>query len=88
MTIKTIAIALLIGAGLAPSVAAAPSTFHHVHLNVPKSDEGARWYITHMECRAFPGRPHIADCGPALLVFAAGDATGPSEGTGVNHIGF
>ena len=72
----------------AASVHAAEAAYHHVHLNVPAVDAAVRWYITHMACRAFPGRPHIADCAPALLVFSAGEATGPSVGTGINHIGF
>lgn len=83
----SLAVAVL-AAWFAQPVAAAPAAYHHVHLNVPKPDEGARWYITHMECKAFPGRPTIADCGTALLVFSGATATGPSVGTGVNHIGF
>jgi lactoylglutathione lyase len=68
---------------------AQPAAYHHVHLNTPpNADDGARWYITHMDCKPYPGRTNVVNCGPAIFLFLARDLKGPSLGSGVNHIGF
>src|SRR5262245_10030503 len=59
-----------------------------MHLTAPKAEEGAEWYIKHMECQPVPGRPERAKCGTTWFLFAAGTPSGPSVGSGVNHIGF
>jgi catechol 2,3-dioxygenase-like lactoylglutathione lyase family enzyme len=72
-----------------PRVAsAAEAAYHHMHLTAPKAEEGAEWYIKHMECQAVPGRPERAKCGTTWFLFQAGTPSSPSVGSGVNHIGF
>ncbi len=70
------------------TAAAAGAAYHHVHLTAPNGEEGAQWYIKNMGCQAIPNRANAANCGTAILLFAVGTPTGPSAGTGVNHIGF
>jgi catechol 2,3-dioxygenase-like lactoylglutathione lyase family enzyme len=67
---------------------AADAAYHHMHLTASKAEEGAEWYIKHMECQAVPGRPERAKCGSTWFLFVAGTPAGPSVGSGVNHIGF
>lgn len=75
--------------GAIPRVAsAADAAYHHVHLTAPKAEEGAQWYIKHMECQPVPGRPERAKCGTTWFLFAPGTPSGSSVGSGVNHIGF
>ena len=90
MTYRTLACMLALGlVSATPRVAAAAdAAYHHMHLTAPKAEEGAEWYIKHMECQAVPGRPERAKCGTTWFLFAAGTPSGPSVGTGVNHIGF
>jgi lactoylglutathione lyase len=68
--------------------AAAAADYHHMHLTVPNAEEGAQWYIKHMGCQPIPNRATAANCGTAIFLFFVRQPTGPSEGTGVNHIGF
>lgn len=82
------AVLLAISMISAPAFAAEPAAYHHVHLNAPDPDEGARWYIRHMGCTLYPGRTNVVDCGAALLLFLKGDPKGPTLGSGVNHVGF
>jgi predicted enzyme related to lactoylglutathione lyase len=67
---------------------AADAAYHHMHLTATTAEEGAQWYIKHMDCQPVPGRPERAKCGPTWFLFAAGTPSGPSVGSGVNHIGF
>lgn len=70
---------------------AATAAYHHIHLTVPNGNEGARWYIRNMGCQAAPNRPKEApgaQCGTTLFLFFSRQPTGPSEGSGANHIGF
>jgi lactoylglutathione lyase len=71
----------------APSLASA-SDYHHMHLTVSDADVGAQWYITHMDCEPVAGRSSAAQCGDTIFLFFAREASGPSVGSGVNHIGF
>ena len=73
---------------VAGEASAADALYHHVHLIAPAGDEGALWYIKHMECEAVPNRPNAAQCGSTLFLFLARQPKGPSEGSGVDHIGF
>jgi len=87
---RTLTCVLVLGlVGAAPrAVSAADALYHHMHLTAPKAEEGAEWYIKHMECQAVPGRPERAKCGTTWFLFAAGTPSGSSVGSGVNHIGF
>ena len=95
MSWRTLGWALVVGVWAAvPSSAIAQSDFHHVHLTVSDAEEAAQWYITHMECeprwRSQPveGSANRALCGSVYVLFFEGDSLGPSQGTGVDHIGF
>ena len=90
MTYRTLACMLALGfVSATPRAASATdAAYHHMHLTAPKAEEGAEWYIKHMECDAVPGRPERAKCGTTWFLFAAGTPSGSSVGTGVNHIGF
>ena len=90
MTYRTLICMLALGfISATPRVAsAADAAYHHMHLTAPKAEEGAEWYIKHMECQAVPGRPERAKCGTTWFLFAAGTPSAPSVGSGVNHIGF
>lgn len=90
MIYRTFACVLALGlVGAVPRVvSAADALYHHMHLTAPKAEEGAEWYIKHMECQAVPGRPERAKCGSTWFLFAAGTPSGSSVGSGVNHIGF
>ena len=90
MTHRTFACLLALAlVNVAPRAAvAADAAYHHMHLTATTPEEGAQWYIKHMDCQAVPGRPERAKCGPIWFLFAAGTPSGPSVGSGVNHIGF
>lgn len=76
-------------AAAAPAPArAAEADYHHVHLTVPNPEEAAQWYITHMACDAVAGRKDSARCGTVQFLFYRRAPKGPSEGTGMHHIGF
>jgi catechol 2,3-dioxygenase-like lactoylglutathione lyase family enzyme len=59
-----------------------------MHLTVPNAEEAAQWYIKNMGCQAAPNRTNAAQCGTTLFLFFVRTPTGPSVGTGINHIGF
>ena len=89
MSWRTRSWALVFGVWAAvPTSAVAQSDFHHVHLTVSDAEEAAQWYITHMECEPVEGSANRALCGSVLVLFFEGDALGPSQGTGVDHISF
>ena len=67
---------------------AADAAYHHVHLNASTVEAGVRWYTSNLECTVHPQRPDVAMCGPAMLMFFGKEPTGPSVGTGIDHIGF
>lgn len=90
MTYRMLASALVLGlVGVMPRAASgADAAYHHMHLTATTPEEGAQWYIKNMDCQSVPGRPERAKCGPTWFLFAAGTPSGPSVGSGVNHIGF
>jgi len=87
---RILACALVLGIGSAAprTAAAANAAYHHMHLTAPNGEEGAQWYIKNMECQAVPGRANAAQCGTVTFLFSVRTPTGPSVGSGVNHIGF
>ena len=65
----------------------------HVHLIATSAQDGAQWYVKNMGCEARPAtaeRPDLAGmrCGSTSFTFITADPTGPSEGTGLDHIAF
>jgi lactoylglutathione lyase len=86
---KMLGSALVLGLCVAaPQYASAAAAYHHMHLKVPNAEEAVQWYIKHMDCKAVPNRANAADCGTALFLFFVKPPTGPSVGSGANHIGF
>ena len=90
MTFKQIAcrasvvLAVLIGA----SPMASGADYHHVHLIAPDAKAAAAWYTEHMGCEDF-GREGACAVGTTQFIwFDNREPTGPSVGSGVNHIGF
>jgi len=84
---KSLMLAWLVASGAAVSPGYA-NDLHHVHLTAANAEEGARWYIRNIGCEAVQGHKDIAKCGDVYLLFLTRASTGPSAGTGVNHIGF
>ena len=69
-----------------PSVANA-TDYHHIHLVASSRAEAKQWYMTHMECTDY-GRPDACQIGNTFIIFFERDPSGPSVGSGVDHIGF
>ena len=87
---KHVALALLAAAPLvivAPGLARA-ADYHHVHITMSSPAKGVEWYTEHMGCEPVADRDDVADCGGVEVVFVLQAATGGSQGTGINHIGF
>ena len=61
--------------------------YHHVHLVASSAAEAKAWYMTHMGCTDY-GRDSACASGDTLIIFFEREPTGPSVGTGVDHIGF
>ena len=81
-------VVLVVNGAMPRTAAAANAAYHHMHLTVPNGEEGAQWYIKNMECQAVSGRANAAQCGTVTFLFSVRTSTGPSVGTGANHIGF
>ena len=67
--------------------AAAAADYHHVHLVATSAAEAKAWYMTHMGCTDY-GRHNACAAGDTLIIFFEREPTGPSVGSGVDHIGF
>ena len=71
----------------APAPAAA-ADYHHIHLVADSAAEAKAWYMTHMGCTDY-GRHNACAAGDdVLIIFFEREPTGPSVGSGVDHIGF
>ena len=79
-------VALLAWLAGAPAVAAA-ADYHHIHLVATSAAEAKAWYMTHMGCTDY-GRANACAAGDTLIIFFEREPTGPSVGSGVDHIGF
>ncbi len=89
MTGKRFAFALLTAA-----LAGFPSTtkaeeYHHVHLRSPDALAAAQWYMDHMDCKDY-GRAGACQIDNIQILFYSDGATptGPSVGSGMDHLGF
>ena len=69
-----------------PSIATA-TDYHHIHLVAPSRAEAKEWYMTHIGCTDY-GRPDACQIGSTYIIFFEREPTGPSVGSGVDHIGF
>ena len=81
------ATALIAVVAAAPAPAAA-ADYHHIHLVADSAAEAKEWYMTHMGCTDY-GRHNACAVGDdVLIIFFEREPTGPSVGSGVDHIGF
>ena len=71
---------------ISPAIATA-TDYHHIHLVAQSRAEAKEWYMTHMGCTDY-GRPDACQIGSTYIIFFEREPTGPSVGTGVEHIGF
>ena len=81
----TVVVAMATSLGLAGPARAAD--YHHIHLVATDAAEAKAWYMTHMGCTDF-GRHNACAVGDTQIIFFERDPTGPSVGSGVDHIGF
>ena len=79
-------ITILVSMGGMPSIATA-TDYHHIHLVAPSRAEAKEWYMTHIGCTDY-GRPDACQIGSTYIIFFEREPTGPSVGSGVDHIGF
>ena len=70
-----------------PATGAIAADYHHIHLVAPDAKEAAAWYIEHMGCEDY-GREGACAVGTTQFIWFEREATGPTVGSGVNHIGF
>ena len=82
LAFSTFLMALLIS----PAIATA-TDYHHIHLVAQSRAEAKEWYMTHMGCTDY-GRPDACQIGSTYIIFFEREPTGPSVGSGVDHIGF
>ena len=75
-------------ASVADVARGAEAVYHHVHLAAPNPTEAVQWYIEHMGCEVMLDRTDRCQLGTVYLAFRTGLATGGSDGSAVNHIGF
>jgi catechol 2,3-dioxygenase-like lactoylglutathione lyase family enzyme len=61
--------------------------YDHIHLNAPAA-EGSAWYETHFGGRRIGEAPNRIMFGSTRLMFLAGTAKGPSQGSVIEHLGF
>ena len=78
--------ALLLGL---PARAQAQDRYHHLHLRSGDAVASAQWYKDHMGCEEY-GREGACMIDNIQIIFYTNDdvPTGPSVGSGVDHIGF
>ena len=71
-----------------PSLSRA-ETYHHVHHRSPDAVAAASWYMEHMDCKDY-GREGACQVDNIQILFYTDglEPTGPSVGTGMDHIGF
>ena len=77
---------LLVSLAGFPAVAAA-ADYDHIHLVATSAAEAKEWYVTHMGYTDY-GRPDACAAGNTVIIFFEREPTGPSAGSGVDHIGF
>ena len=71
-----------------PSTASAED-YHHVHLRSPDALAAAQWYMDHMDCKDY-GREGACQVDNIQILFYTDglEPTGPSVGSGIDHLGF
>ena len=87
MTAKSLLLFVaLVGVGGLPAAVQA-ADYHHIHLVATSAADAKEWYMTHMGCTDY-GRANACAAGDTQVIFFERDPTGPSVGSGVDHIGF
>ncbi len=89
MTGKTSLFALVVVALVALPTMAAAEDYHHVHLRSPDHLAAAQWYMDHMDCEDY-GREGACMVDNVQIIFYTDgeEPTGPSVGSGMDHLGF
>ena len=84
-----ISVALLSVGLLGLPLSASAEDYHHVHLRAPDALAAAQWYMDHLDCKDY-GRPGACQVDNIQILFYTDGVspTGPSVGSGVDHIGF
>jgi catechol 2,3-dioxygenase-like lactoylglutathione lyase family enzyme len=85
-----VVLAIVAVAVVAPARSAAAADFHHVHLNVTKPVEAAKWYAENLGGEAKKvGFFNAVGFGKTVIIFfQAKPGFPPSDGSAVDHIGF
>ena len=84
---KALLLSGVIVGGIGLPAVARGADYHHVHLVATDAAEAKQWYMTHMGCTDF-GRANACAVDDTQLIFFEREPSGPSVGTGVDHIGF
>ncbi|SVC88117.1 uncharacterized protein METZ01_LOCUS340971, partial [marine metagenome] len=89
MTGKTSLFALLTISLVGLSFPANAEVYHHVHHRSPDAVAAAQWYMDHMDCKDYGREGACMVDNVQILFYTDGvEPTGPSVGTGMDHIGF
>lgn len=89
MTGKAFLFALLTISLVGLSVPANAEVYHHVHHRSPDAVAAAQWYMDHMDCEDYGREGACMVDNVQILFYTDGvEPTGPSVGTGMDHIGF
>lgn len=87
-SVRPVAAILAVMATIAVTPRSVEATdYHHIHLVASDAAEAKQWYMTHMGCTDY-GRANACAAGDTQIIFFEREPTGPSVGTGVDHIGF
>ena len=89
MTRRHSLFALLAAALMTLPTPAAAEDYHHVHLRSPDHLAAAQWYKDHMDCEEYGREGACMVDNIQFIFYTDGEApTGPSVGSGMDHIGF
>ena len=78
----------VVGVLLSATPVLADATYHHMHQGATSSDEGVRWYTTHLDCKPWENRKDGCLMNTTIFIFTPQALKGSSAGTGVDHIAF
>ena len=86
---KTFFLVLLVGTLVGLPSSASAEDYHHVHLKSSDAIAAAQWYMDHMDCKDY-GREGACQVDNIQILFYTDgvEPTGPSVGSGMDHLGF
>ena len=89
MTRKALLFALLMVGLVGLASTSSAEIYHHVHHRSADAIAAAQWYMDHMDCKDY-GREGACQVDNIQILFYTDgvEPTGPSVGTGMDHIGF